>query len=288
MTIDRYRAGSQPVGTEPQIAAHYESGELWGRLLAALAEDNVDSEALTLEALSPYDHFHGRGLEATEQMATRMTLDANGCLLDVGSGLGGPARFFANHLGCRVTGVDLTPEFCAVAVALNERLGLSDRIDIHCASALEMPVSDDTFDGAYSMNVSMNIEDKGRLYREIHRVLRPGARLWLSEIAKGPNDGLTYPTPWASAEAFSFLSSLEDTVSELKANGFDVVRTADTLVESADFAKRSRSASERGDKPLHRAVSLVHGALGMVAAKNSAAGMRAGQIIPVEIECVAN
>ena len=95
-------------------------------------------------------------------------------LLDIGSGLGGPARYFAQRFGCRVTGIDLTAEFCEVARELTRLLELEDRVTIEHGNALAMPFADARFDGAYSMNVSMNIKDKDRLYREVARVLKPG------------------------------------------------------------------------------------------------------------------
>jgi len=156
------------------IADHYTSGTLWDRLSEALVGDGVDPLKPSLQALAPYDHFHGRGLEATAALAQRLKVAQSDRILDVGSGIGGPARFFADKFGCRVTGLDLTQEFCEVAVRLNKLLGLDAWIAIEQGDALAMPFPDQSFDGAYSMNVSMNIEDKGAFYRELHRVLKPG------------------------------------------------------------------------------------------------------------------
>ena len=114
-------------------------------------------------------------------------LDASGTdhLLDVGSGIGGPARYMARRFGCRVSGIDLTAEFCEVARHLTSLLGLEERVVLRQGDALAMPFAGAEFDGAWSMNVSMNIADKRALYREIHRVLKPGARLVLSEVRPG-------------------------------------------------------------------------------------------------------
>ena len=116
-------------------------------------------------------------------------------VLDVGSGLGGPARYFARRFGCRVSGIDLTAEFCEVARHLTSLLGLADRVSVEQGDALAMPFGDEAFDGAYSMNVSMNIEDKRALYREIHRVLKPGGWLVLSEVILGPGGEPRLPRP---------------------------------------------------------------------------------------------
>ena len=122
-------------------------------------------------------------------------------ILDIGSGIGGPARHFAARFGCRVSGIDLTPEFCEVARHLSRLLGLAQKTEFHVGDALAMPFADASFDGAYSMNVSMNIADKAAFYREIRRVLKPGAWLLLSEIARGSGAEMDFPTPWASSAA---------------------------------------------------------------------------------------
>ena len=123
--------------------------------------------------------------EATEDMAGLLQVARTDHILDVGSGLGGPARYMAKRFGCRVSGIDLTAEFCDVARHLSALLGLEERVSISHGDALAMPFGDAVFDGAYSMNVSMNIADKRALYREIHCVIKPGAWLMLSEVAQG-------------------------------------------------------------------------------------------------------
>jgi ubiquinone/menaquinone biosynthesis C-methylase UbiE len=196
---------------QDEIAAHYTRGNLLARLNAALRDDGVDPDHPSIEALAPYDHFHGRGLEATNEVAGLVQVGPSDHILDIGSGLGGPARYFASRFGCRVTGIDLTPEFCDVARHFTRLLGLEDRVGFELGNALAMPFADATFDGAYSMNVSMNIAEKRAFYREIHRVLKPGGWLVLSELAKGEGGEPDYPTPWAATASASFLSTSEET-----------------------------------------------------------------------------
>ena len=157
------------MNTDREVSRHYGGGNLLSRLNAALAEDGIDPDHPSMEALAPYDQFHGRGLEATTEVADLVGATASDHILDIGSGIGGPARYFANRFGCRVTGIDLTPEFCDVARHLTQLLDLEDRITFEVGDALAMPFADGSFDGAYSMNVSMNIADKSAFYREIHR-----------------------------------------------------------------------------------------------------------------------
>lgn len=268
---------------DQEISKHYSQGDLLSRLNAALKEDRVDPDHPSMDALAPYDQFHGRGLEATSEIAELMQAEPGDHILDIGSGLGGPARYFASRFGCRVTGIDLTSEFCDVARHLTRLLGLEERVGFRVADALAMPFGDASFDGAYSMNVSMNIADKSALYREIHRILRPGAWLVLSELAKGEGGDLDYPTPWASSGRTSFLSTPEETRRGLLGAGFDVIRLRSSAEETLAFGARSRARVERGEKPPHRAVMLIHGKIASQMAANTSRGVAEGRIIPIEV-----
>jgi len=271
------------MNTDREVSAHYSRGDLLARLKAALAEDGVDPDHPTMEGLAPYDQFHGRGLEATAEIAGLVHPRQADHILDIGSGIGGPARYFANRFGCRVTGIDLTSEFCEVARHLTRLLGFEDKIAFEVGDALAMPFPDAGFDGAYSMNVSMNIADKGRFYREIHRVLKPGAWLVLSELAKGEGGNLDYPTPWALDARTSFLSTPEETRRGLLDAGFDVVQLHSTLDKALEFGTRSRALVERGEKPPHRAVMLIHGEIAKQAMGNTSRGLSEGKIVPIEV-----
>ena len=267
------------------ITAHYTSGDLLARLEARLREDGVDPMQPTAEALAPYDQFHGRGLEATEDMAEQLPIAESDHVLDVGSGLGGPARYLARRFGCRISGIDLTAEFCDVARHLTALLGLAERVSIRQGDALAMPFGDAAFDGAYSMNVSMNIADKRALYREIHRVLKPGAWLMLSEVAQGPGGAPDYPTPWARTAASSFLATQAETRESLEVCGFAIESMRETTEAALSYGARARALVEAGGKAPHRAVSLIHGPLAEDAAANSARALKERRTVPIEVLC---
>ena len=271
------------MNNDRDVSSYYSRGNLLDRLNAALAEDGVDPAHSSIEALAPYDQFHGRGLEATVEIASLLEIGDTEHILDIGSGIGGPARYFAHRFGCQVTGIDLTAEFCDVARILTRLLGLETRVKFELGNALAMPFANGSFDGAYSMNVSMNIADKGGFYREIHRVLKPGAWLMLSEIAKGAGGEPEYPTPWALSAHTSFLSTPEETQSGLEKAGFDVVQLRSTREQALAFGARSRAMVERGEKPPHRAVKLIHGEMATQAIANTARGLAEAQIVPIEI-----
>ena len=280
---NRELAYSLTMPDDHKITAHYSRGNLLERLNAALRDDGVDPFRPDVDALAPYDQFHGRGVEATQEMAESLTIAATDHILDVGSGIGGPARYLARRFGCRVTGIDLTPEFCEVARHLTRLLQMDDTVGFELGNALAMPFADATFDGAYSMNVSMNIADKDAFYREIRRVLKPGGWLMLSEIAKGPGADPDYPTPWARTAETSFLATPEDTRRALEAAGFEIVRARDTREQALAYGARSRESVQRGEKPPHRAIQLIHGEIAAQAMTNSSRSLVEKRVVPIEI-----
>lgn len=206
--------------TSERVSAWYSSQDPLQRIDAQMRAQGIDPEHPTLEALAPLDNFHSRGIGATIDQIALAAFPAGVRVLDVGGGLGGPARALASRTTVHVTVLDLTPTFVTAGRVLTERLGMNDRVDFELGDGTKMPFADTSFDGVWTQHSTMNIEHKHALYAEIHRVLQPGGRLVMHEIMEGNGDPVTYPMPWASSPEFSFLRPVAEIRALIAAAGF--------------------------------------------------------------------
>jgi ubiquinone/menaquinone biosynthesis C-methylase UbiE len=231
------------------VADHYKRRALADVILAALTAAGKDIEHLTPDDLAPVDEFHSGGRNATMRLAQLAQINGSERVLDVGCGIGGPSRYLASRFGCRVTGLDLTADFVALAGMLAQRTRLSDKVSYRQGDALDMPFADASFDLVWSQNAAMNIADRDRLYGEMRRVLTPSGRLALQEIAAGPGGEPFYPTPWASDKSISFLVTPEATRAALERIDFRVVAWQDTTEEALQQQMARTKALETGSLP---------------------------------------
>ena len=190
---------------EDDVAAHYHHPGLEALILDGLAALGQDPDNIDPDVLAAADQLHIGGTDATRSVAEGAGLRAGMRVLDVGGGIGGPARYLAHHLGVTVRGVDLTPESVRTAESLTRRSGLEGLVQFSVASALELPFDDGSFDAATMLHVGMNIADKAGAFREIHRVLKPGGIFALYDIMSTSPSAPQFPLPWASTPASSFV-----------------------------------------------------------------------------------
>lgn len=215
------------MNVDEAVARHYTQSDLTSRILSALIQAGKNLDMLSSNDLAEIDEFHLGWAPQTAEFASQLDLTAEMDVLDIGSGLGGPARYFAEMHSCNVTGIDLTAAFVALAKQLTTQAALADRVKFVKASALAMPFDAASFDRATLIHVGMNIADKEGLFREVRRVLQPGGRFGVYDVMRIGAGELPMPMPWADSEATSFVETPEIYRALLEAAGFQVTHQRD-------------------------------------------------------------
>lgn len=228
------------------VVSHYSSdSDLASCIADALRAAGKDLAHLKAEDLATVDEFHIRGRRATLELAQLMQIDGKSSVLDIGSGLGGPARTLAETYGCHVTGIDLTSSYCEAATAISRWRGLSDNVTFKQGDATKLPFADGSFDAAMTIHVAMNIANKDALYREAKRVLKPGAVFGIYDVVQGEGGDVIFPVPWAREPSISHLATPAEMRDLLRNASLRIEAEVDSSEESLEWFKdlASRSAS---------------------------------------------
>ena len=232
--------------TDPasSILVRYGSEDLVDRIMRALAAAGYDTTSPTVEILNLIDQLHGGGLSSTKAQAELAGVARDMRVLDAGCGVGGSSRYLAHTYGCQVEAIDLTPEFVEAAARLNKLCGIDDKISVRQGSVTDLPYEDRSFNLVWCQNVTMNVEDKVRMFAEAYRVLVPGGRYTFSHAAQGSAGEPYYPLPWAMDPSYSFLGKPEEILEALGAVGFTIIETQNET--GSPGSTRARRADELG------------------------------------------
>jgi ubiquinone/menaquinone biosynthesis C-methylase UbiE len=226
---------------------HYEKNDAGASLVSKVTKilDSLPDGSVNSSQLAGLDQFHVMGLAATEELAQIAEIERGATILDAGSGLGGPSRYLASTYGCRVTGVDLSPSFVAVARLLADRTGLNDVVSYEIGDLLALAFPDSSFDLVWTQHVVMNLSDRGLVYDEFRRVLRSGGKLAFYDIlATDANLEPHFPVPWAENGATSFLLTESETIAALQSAGFTIAAWNDVTSEALNWLGQQRPPAQ--------------------------------------------
>ena len=227
------------------IHGYYSPNDLYNKIIAGLRSLGKDPASVTLDDLQPVDEFHIRGDVATRELIELAGFTPDMHILDVGCGIGGSTRRLSRDTGCRVTGIDLSDEYIDTAERLTRLLNMQESVDFHACSALELPFGNNSFDGVWSLQMNMNVEDKLAWLKETSRVLKPGGRAVFYEVCGSRNTPLHFPVPWAQDGSMSFLVPPQSFRQLLMSAGFEI----DVWGDKTELAQKAFADARQPEGP---------------------------------------
>ena len=264
------------------VIRHYDRDDLGEAILAGLRAAGKDPDGLTPGDLAPVDQFHIGGRDATLDLTRLAGLRRGTEVLDVGGGLGGPARTLASEFDARVTVLDLSDAYCRTGELLTERTNLSERVSFRHGNALDLPFADASFDVVWTQHSSMNIADRERLYAGFQRVLRPGGRYAFHEVMAGPNQPLHFPVPWARQPEISFLRPAVEVRALVAAAGLRELAWVDLTDASIAFWRERLAAAAGQPGPPPLGMHLLLGADAPAMFRNTLRNLEEGRVEVVQ------
>ncbi|MGE5168797.1 MAG: class I SAM-dependent methyltransferase [Rudaea sp.] len=266
------------------IADHWSQVDAYDTIVSALRKMSKPLESLTIEDLAPVDHLHARGYPATVDLADRLPIALGQRILDIGCGLGGPARYIAKRFQCHVTGIDITPSFVRAGNRLSALVRMESRVTIEHGDGERLPYSDAAFDGAYSQHVTMNVGNRDAFFAEAFRVLKPGAFFALTEHGLGAAGEPHYPLPWSEDGSGAYLVAPSQTRAMLERAGFEDIVVEDTGDKYLAAYRTAIERAERGELP-PLGIHLLLGATAPEKTRNAARNIEEGRTHPIQVIC---
>jgi SAM-dependent methyltransferase len=267
------------------ISEHWGSGDVYAKIIKAMEAASISPDTVTVEQLAPLDHFHARGFPATVELGDALPIQSGQLIIDIGCGIGGPARYLARRFGCRVSGVDITQPFVEAANKLTALLKMERQVEIELGDGQRLPYGDAIFDGGYTQHVTMNIADRALFFREAFRVLKPGAFFAITEHGLGPEGSPHYPVPWSEDGSGSYLVLPVDTVTYLKEAGFVDVDVEHTGAKYLQGYQRAIELAALGALP-PLGVHVLMGQTAPAKTRNAARNIEEGRTHPIQVICL--
>ena len=230
--------------SDDAVRAHYGSESLIARIEKALGTAGLNKPKLDWAELASMDQFHVGGAAATALLASRLRLKLGMHVLDLGSGLGGPARHLAATYGVNVTGIDLNPPFVEAANYLAKRASAQSALQFHVGDVLDPGFADEGFDVVWTQHVAMNIADRHTLYDEAYRLLAPGGQFAMYDVLQGDGGVLQFPLPWAREASLSHVVTVAEQRELLTASGLEITAWSDVTPLALEWIATQAAAAQ--------------------------------------------
>ena len=227
-----------------------------GRIYRELGElGKMVDDPLTVDELSAFDQLHYHGTQALDVAMAMIGVDGQQRWLEIGSGIGGPARYLATYSDAHVTALELQQDQHEVAIGLTARCGLEGRVEHVCGNFLEFERAPGSFEAIVSWLALYHIPERQRLLENCYRLLVPGGRFYTEDLTARGDIGDTQRKLLERDLYAITLPHINEYQQDLVNAGFEVEICTSMSSDWAEFV-RVRLAAYRADRARHL---RVHG-----------------------------
>ena len=262
------------------VISHYSKVQLYEVIIEAIKNAGINLNKLKVEDLKSIDEFHIGGMQATFDLLNQLKIRPKTKILDIGAGIGGPARLISSNYGASVTGIDLTPDFVETAIKINALLNLNIKFKV--GNALNIPFDENEFDLATLLHVGMNIPDKNKLFIEVSRILNKGGSFAIYDVMIVGEGDFKFPVPWASTSSASFVEKPNSYHDAAMASGFTLIsKRSREKFALKFFNDLKKIVDNSGSSPV--GLNLVMGSDARIKIENVLNAIEKGHLAPVEM-----
>ena len=266
------------------IEEFWTRGDIHSRVHKAMKDADLIDKKLEIEDLFPIDQYHARGIAATVDLGKRMPIRENSKILDIGCGLGGPARYYSKEFKCFIEGIDITPSFIELGTKFNKLTDMSNQVHLNVGNGETLDFEDNFFDGAYSQHVTMNISNRKKFFSEAYRVLKKNSFFAFTEHGLGHLGNPIYPLPWADDKNMSFLLTPDETILFLKDVGFYDIEIIETGTKYMSGYEKLMSQTKDIKQPI-LGIHVIGGQSMTERSRNSLTCIKEKRTHPFEVLC---
>ena len=192
---------------------------------------------LKTKDVSLFDQYHYFGTDAIDDAIICLKIDSKTKIIDIGSGIGGPARYLADKTGCHVTALEIQPDLHAIACSLTEGCGLSGFVRHFYGDILNFPEKNCDFDIVVSWLSFLHIPDRAALLRKCFNILQPDGKMFIEDFYKRGEFNKEEEKTLSTDICCDYLPTLEEYRKLLVEGGFLGIELIDKTDCWKDFVK---------------------------------------------------
>ena len=195
------------------------------------------SSSLLVEDLTKFDQLHYHGTDAIDIFIEKLEINEKTKILDIGSGMGGPARYIANKTGAEITAIELQSDQNNLAKDLTKKCGLSNKVSHICGDILDYDFKNQTFDAVVSWLTLYHIANHEILLKKLFDLLNPNGFFYTEDITSRINLSDTDRKEIKKEIYGIHLPYFDKYISNLEQNGFKLIFSEDMSSSWTDFTK---------------------------------------------------